>query len=114
MADITTNVLTDEQQAEIVALEAKDEAGTITDAEKELLLKLLELDEADEDVRRARGFRGSGRTAGGGAGASRWPTSYLTRAGRSRTIEVGFRLRAAARKNRKLGLNRTHQPRAKC
>ena len=42
--------MTEAQEKQVIALEAKDEAGTITDVEKELLLKLLELDEADEDV----------------------------------------------------------------
>lgn len=43
-------IMTEAQETQVKALEAKDEAGTITDVEKELLLKLLELDEADEDV----------------------------------------------------------------
>ncbi len=42
--------MTDTQEATVTALEAKDEAGTITDVEKELLVKLLELDEDEEDV----------------------------------------------------------------
>jgi len=43
-------IMTDEQEKTITALEAKDEAGTITDLEKELLIKLLELDEDGEKV----------------------------------------------------------------
>lgn len=44
------NIMTDIQEQEVKDLEAKDEAGTITDVEKELLVKLLELDEDEEDV----------------------------------------------------------------
>lgn len=42
--------MTDDQKKTVAALQAKDEAGSISDVEKELLVKLLELDEDEEDV----------------------------------------------------------------
>lgn len=42
--------MTDDQKKTVAALEAKDEAGSISDVEKELLVKLLELDENEETV----------------------------------------------------------------
>lgn len=44
----------DAQEATMKALEEKDESGTISDGEKELLVKLLELDEDEEDVALAK------------------------------------------------------------